>query len=46
LQSAIWLQTGTDSSKKLNIADVEEVYELSVSKSGSIAFTGEKNIGR
>jgi dipeptidyl aminopeptidase/acylaminoacyl peptidase len=40
LQSAIWAQT--DSFKKLNIGEVSEVYELSVSKSGSVAFIGEE----
>ena len=42
LQSAIWAQTGNDSYKKLNTGDVMEVYELSVSRSGSIAFIGEE----
>jgi dipeptidyl aminopeptidase/acylaminoacyl peptidase len=42
LQSVIWAQTGKDSFKKLNIGEVAETYELSVSKSGSIAFIGEE----
>jgi dipeptidyl aminopeptidase/acylaminoacyl peptidase len=41
LQSAIWLQNGK-SFDKLNIAEVAEVYETSVSKSGSIAFIAEE----
>jgi dipeptidyl aminopeptidase/acylaminoacyl peptidase len=42
LQSAIWSQIGNGSFKKLNTGDVAEIYELSVSKSGSIAFIGEE----
>lgn len=42
LQSAIWAQAENNSYKKLNTGDVMEIYELSVSKSGLIAFTGEE----
>lgn len=42
LQSAIWMQMQNDSFKKLNIGEVAEVYETSVSKTGSIAFIGEE----
>jgi dipeptidyl aminopeptidase/acylaminoacyl peptidase len=41
LQSAIWMQNG-NSFKKLNIGEAAEVYETSVSKSGSIAFIAEE----
>ena len=42
LQSAIWMQTENELFKKLNTGEVGEVYETSVSKSGSIAFIGEE----
>ena len=42
LQSAIWAQAENNSYRKLNTGEVMEVYELSVSKSGSIAFIGEE----
>jgi dipeptidyl aminopeptidase/acylaminoacyl peptidase len=42
LQSAMWMQTENDSFKKLNTGEVAEIYETSVSKSGSIAFFGEE----
>ncbi len=39
--SAIWMQNG-DSFNNLNIGKVAQVYETSVSKTGSIAFIGEE----
>jgi dipeptidyl aminopeptidase/acylaminoacyl peptidase len=41
LQSAIWIQNGT-AFNELNIGEAAEVYETSVSKSGSIAFIAEE----
>ena len=41
LQSAIWMQNG-NTFNKLNIGEAAEVYETSVSKSGSIAFIAEE----
>lgn len=41
LQSAIWIQNG-NAFNKLNIGEAAEVYETSVSKSGSIAFIAEE----
>jgi dipeptidyl aminopeptidase/acylaminoacyl peptidase len=41
LQSALWIQNG-NSFNKLNCGEVAEVYETSVSKSGSIALIAEE----
>lgn len=41
LQSAVWMQNG-NAFNKLNIGEPAEVYETSVSKTGSIAFIAEE----
>lgn len=41
LQSAVWMQNG-NAFNKLNIGEAAEVYETSVSKTGSIAFIAEE----
>lgn len=41
LQSAVWIQNG-NAFNKLNIGEAVEVYETSVSKTGSIAFIAEE----
>lgn len=41
LQSAVWIQNG-NAFNKLNIGEAAEVYETSISKSGSIAFIAEE----
>lgn len=41
LQSAVWIQNG-NAFNKLNIGEAAEVYETSVSKTGSIAFIAEE----